>query len=324
MSIPLWRQVQRNNFTKIELLLDYLQLSDPLREKILLRPRFVLNLPERLAAKIEKNTLDDPILRQFVPLIDELQVTPGFVPEPLQDQSFQKTKKTLHKYSNRVLIVASGACAMHCRYCFRQNFPYETAEKSFDEDIAYIAQNPNLNEIILSGGDPLSLNDTTLAKLFQSLEEIPHLKRIRFHTRFPIGIPERIDNSFLNLLASSSKQIFFIIHANHPKELDTDIIQAMKKIQRLGIPVLNQSVLLKGVNDNEDTLLDLSEALVNAGIVPYYLHALDPVQGAGHFDVPETRGHELIRYLQLNTSGYGVPRFVREEAGQPSKTFLNR
>lgn len=322
MTIPLWRQIQKDNFTRIAPLLDFLELSEDLRKKILGTPRFSLNLPRRLAYKIEKNTLDDPILRQFIPLEEELTLTPGFIADPVQDQTFQKTKKILHKYEGRALLITTSACAMHCRFCFRQNFPYETEEKTFDADLAYLKNNTSLSEIILSGGDPLSLSDAILTNLFSSLDSIEHLKRIRFHTRFPIGIPERIDNSFLDLLASSSKQIFFIIHANHPRELDSDVTSALKKIQRLGIPTLNQSVLLKGVNDDEETLLALSEALVNAGVIPYYLHSLDPVQGAGHFALPQERGPQLIRYLQTRLSGFGVPRFVREEPGNPSKTFI--
>lgn len=320
--VSLWRQIQRNNFTRIDQLLDYLQLSEELRQKILKKPRFALNLPQRLASKIKKNTLDDPLLRQFVPLDDELNITPGFHSDPVQDGASQKTKKLLHKYQGRALLVTTSACAMHCRYCFRQNFPYETEQKNFDSEISYIEQDPSISEIILSGGDPLSLSDETLKTLFQSLDAIPHLKRIRFHTRFPIGIPERIDNSFLEILASSSKQIIFIVHINHPLEFDSDVLNALKKIQRLGIPVLNQSVLLKGVNDDEETLLALSEALVSGGVIPYYLHTLDPVQGAAHFDLPETRGPQLIRYLQENLSGFGVPRLAREEPGKPSKTFI--
>lgn len=323
MSIPLWRQILRTNITRFAPLVEYLELSPELQKKILQNPRFSINLPLRLAAKIRKNTLDDPLLRQFVPLDDELVSIPGFTPEPLQEQEFRKTKKILHKYQGRALLVTTSACAMHCRFCFRQNFPYETEEKGFEEELAYIAQDPTLSEIILSGGDPLSLTDQTLASLFNSLNQISHVKRIRFHTRFPIGIPERIDISFLELLASSQKQIFFVIHCNHPRELDADVVSALKKIQNLGIPVLNQCVLTKGVNDDEKTLLALSEALLQAGIIFYYLHELDLVQGAGHFALPETRGPQLIRYLQENTSGFGVPRLVREIPGQPSKTPTN-
>jgi len=321
-SIPLWRQIQKTNFTKIELLFDYLELSTELRKKIIIKAQFPLNLPRRLASKIKKNTLNDPILRQFVPLEEEKILAPGFVVDPLQDQSFRKTKKLLHKYHGRALIITTSACVMHCRFCFRQNFPYETTLSGFEEEIAYFAENPSIQEAILSGGDPLSLSNETLSSLFLSLNRIPHLRRIRFHTRFPIGIPERIDNDFLNILAASEKQIFFVIHCNHPEELDNDVTASLKKIHALGIPILNQSVLLKGINDHEQTLLKLSETLINAGIIPYYLHELDPVTGAAHFATPSSRGKELIRYLQKNISGYGVPRLVREEPGKLSKTLI--
>lgn len=319
-TIPIWRQVQKNNFTRAELLLDYLDMAPEKREKVLFRPHFSLNVPLRIAAKMEKNSLTDPLFKQFVPLQEELERGFGVL-EPLQDQTFRKSQKLLKKYQGRALLLSTGACAMNCRFCFRQNFPYETEERSFKQELALLALDPTISEIILSGGDPLSLSDGSLASLFQSLEEIPHIRRIRFHTRFPIGIPERIDDSFLGILKSSSKQIVFIIHCNHPRELDEDVAHALKKVQKLGIPVLNQSVLLKDVNDEETTLLALSEGLVNAGVIPYYLHLHDPVQGTGHFDVPEQRGIELIRYLQENLSGYGVPHLVREEPGKPSKTF---
>lgn len=319
--IPLWRKVQRENFVRWEPLADYLQLSPELRTKFLTRPRFSINIPRRLAAKMAKNTLNDPLLRQFVPLQEELISSPGFVADPVADQTFRKTKKLLHKYQGRALILSSSACAMHCRYCFRQNFPYETEEKGFEEELSYIEKTPTLSEIILSGGDPLSLSDGTLIALFRSLDTIPHVKRIRFHTRFPIGIPERIDDSFLDLLASSSKQIFFVIHCNHPRELDAEVTSALKKILCLGIPLLNQSVLLKGVNDDEETLLNLSNALLESGIIPYYLNEMDPLNGGAHFVTP--RGPELIRYLQSRISGFGVPRLVREIPGQSSKTTIN-
>lgn len=322
MSIPIWRQIQKQNFSSAESLVEFLQLSEELRKKILQRPRFPLNIPRRLAEKMAKNTLDDPILRQFVPLAEELEEREGFSKAPLKDPEFQKSKKLLHKYEGRALIVSTSACAMNCRFCFRQNFPYERMDKSFSEEIEYLKNQPTLTEVILSGGDPLSLSDETLRALFADLNEIPHLKRIRFHSRFPIGIPERIDDSFLDVLASSQKQIFFIIHCNHPRELDAEVKAALKKILRLGIPLLNQAVLLKGVNDDEETQLALSEALLQAGTLPYYLHALDRVAGAAHFETSEERGLELIRFVREHGSGFGVPRFVREIPGQTSKTFL--
>jgi len=322
MKLPLWRKIQKTNFSRIGPLLDFLELSPTLKEQVFLKPRFVLNLPYRLAEKIQKNTLDDPILRQFVPLIDEEETTPGFVKDPVQDKTFQKTEKILHKYKSRALVITTSACAMHCRYCFRQNFPYETEIKGFEQELTYLQQDPTISEVILSGGDPLSLSDEALESLFSSLDKIGHVKRVRIHTRFPIGIPERIDEPFLNILKASSKQIFFVIHANHSRELDSDVMGALKKIQKNGIPVLNQSVLLKGVNDSEKELLDLSIALINGGIIPYYLHLLDPVEGTAHFDLPEVRAKEILKYVQENLSGFGVPRLAREEPGLPSKSFI--
>ena len=321
-SVPLWRQIQRENFTRVGPLLEFLELSEELKLHVIASPRFPLNLPRRLAEKIAKNTLEDPILRQFLPLKEEEIRAPGFVPEPLEDQSFRKTEKLLKKYQGRALIVATGACAMNCRFCFRQNFPYETERPGFEKEIAYLEKNEAISEVILSGGDPLSLGDGSLAALFQSFEKIPHLSRIRFHSRFPIGIPERIDDSFLEVLSSSTTHIFFIIHCNHAKELDEAVAAALKKILSLGIPVLNQSVLLKGVNDDEKTLLALSERLIDCAILPYYLHQHDKVEGASHFAVPDERALDLIRYLQENLSGFGVPRLVREEPGNPSKSFI--
>lgn len=322
-SIPLWRQIQKQNFTSIELLADFLQLSELHRKQLLISPSFSLNLPRRLAEKIEKNTLDDPILRQFVPLAEETLAAPGFSTEPVQDSAFRKGKKILHKYEGRALILTTSACAMHCRYCFRQNFPYETETIGFDDEIVYLSKHPSISEVILSGGDPLCLSNRVLSSLFASLDGMSHIQRIRFHSRLPIGIPERIDDSFIELLSSSSKQIVFVIHCNHPKELDSDIITALKKIHFLGIPLLNQSVLLKGINDDPDVLYHLSSTLINSGIIPYYLHQLDPVQGSSHFEVSPPKGPELIRKLQERLSGFGVPRLVREIPGYPSKTFIN-
>jgi EF-P beta-lysylation protein EpmB len=317
-----WRQIQRENFTCAQKLADFLHLNEENRNLLASSPRFKLNLPRRLAAKMAKNDLSDPLFRQFVPLIEEEMEKEGYTAEPLCDTSFQKEKKLLHKYHGRVLLVATSACAMHCRFCFRQNFPYETQSIGFTSEIDYIRQHPEITEVILSGGDPLSLSDDTLSLLLSALGEISHVKRIRFHTRFPIGIPERIDESFLTLLSRCVKQLYFIIHCNHPLELDEEVIDSLRKIASLGIPLLNQSVLLKGVNDDEKTFLALCEALTNAGVIPYYLHLHDRVKGTSHFEVPDERGRELIRYVQQHLSGYGVPRLVREEPGASSKTYI--
>ncbi len=211
---------------------------------------------------------------------------------------------------------------MHCRYCFRQNFDYETTLKTFEKELECIAQDSTLQEVILSGGDPLSLSDQVLKSILVELSAIPHVKRVRFHTRFPVGIPERIDADFLDIFTQIPLQVWFVIHANHPDELDADVLASLKSLQKLGIAVLNQSVLLQGVNDQISILKELSEKLVNHGILPYYLHQLDRVQGTAHFEVAEEHGKALIQALTGQLSGYAVPKYVREIPGESNKTGL--
>ena len=322
INIPSWRQIQRNNFTDWKKLLLFLDFNSVNEQQVLSDSRFPLNLPVRLAEKIQKSHWEDPILRQFLPTIQERDSSPLFVMDPLADESFRSQPKLLHKYHGRALIVSTGACAMHCRYCFRQHFEYETKDKHFDQEINAIERDSSLSEVLLSGGDPLSLSDLKLGKLLDRLGAVPHVKRIRFHTRFPMGIPERIDSSFLELLSSIKKQIIFVIHCNHPKEFDEVIFEHLKKIQLLGIPILSQSVLLRGVNDDVQTLKHLFELLVDHGIMPYYLHQLDRVQGAAHFEVPEAEGKILVNRLSELLSGYAIPKYVREVAGETSKSMI--
>lgn len=321
-----WKELLRNNFTKWEPLCDFLQLDDSLRAQVLKQSAFPLNLPLRLAEKIAKNRLDDPILRQFVPLAEEGAPPPvelvGYSADPLQEASFCKSSKFLHKYHGRALLVSTSACAMHCRFCFRRHFPYDIATKGFEEELNLIANDPTLQEIIVSGGDPLSLSNDALGSLLNSLENIPHVKRVRFHTRFPIGFPERLEPALLGLLDRRRFQIWLVIHCNHAIELDDEVLASLKAVQKLGIPVLNQGVLLKGVNDDVSTLEELYSKLVDHGILPYYLFVLDRVEGAHHFDVPEEIGIALIEQLRARMSGYGVPKLVREIPGKLSKTSL--
>lgn len=321
-SVPSWRRALRQNFTDLERLAEYLQLDADQRKKLLSRPKFALNLPSRLANKIVKGTLDDPILRQFVPLSEEILLTPGFASDAVGDQLCRKASKLLHKYEGRVLLVTTGACAMHCRYCFRQQFDYDIARKDFDDEIKIIAGDPSINEVILSGGDPLSLDNRVLEALIDRLSEIPHVKKLRFHTRFPVGIPERIDEDFLKILRETRLQVWFIVHINHVREIDEELLIAFRKLQLLGIPVLNQCVLLKDVNDTVEALYDLCNRLVDHGIHPYYLHQLDRVQGTAHFEVDEEKGKELINKIAERLPGYAVPRYVREIPGMPGKTPL--
>jgi EF-P beta-lysylation protein EpmB len=320
-SIPLWRKILRRNFTDWQKLANYLELTEEQKKHILQHPRFVLSIPERLAAKIRKGNLEDPILRQFLPTTEENNhLLPFFVKDPVGDQNSRCSSKLLHKYQGRVLLICTSACAMHCRYCFRQNFDYDTEGNNFDNELAIIANDPSIHEVILSGGDPLSLSDRVLKALFDKLSQIPHIRRLRFHTRFPIGIPERINNSFLEMLTHVPFQIWFVVHANHPREFDEDILASFKSLRKLGVIILNQSVLLKGVNDDPLVLQELYELLVNNGMIPYYLHQLDRVQGAAHFEVSEDIGMRLIDELSSKLPGYAVPKYVREIAGTSSKT----
>jgi EF-P beta-lysylation protein EpmB len=319
---PLWKQLLLHNFVDIKKLADYLELNETQRATLLMGSRFSLNLPLRLARKITKGDLTDPILRQFLPTLTETIQQPSFIPDPVGDSACRKGQKLLQKYQGRVLLVCTSACAMHCRYCFRQNFEYSTKDKSFDEELKLIAEDPSINEVILSGGDPLSLSNQMLQSLLERLALIPHIRKIRFHTRFPIGIPERIDEGFLEILKAIPLQFWFVIHSNHPRELDSDVLAALKSIQKLGIPVLNQFVLLRGVNDDIHVLYDLCHLLVNHGVMPYYLHQLDRVKGAAHFEVSVNEGKELIQALEKRLPGYAVPKYVAEIPGMPAKTPL--
>lgn len=314
----LWRSIQKNNFKNLSKLLDYLEMSEENRPLFLEKHSFVLNLPERLARKIKKNHPNDPILKQFVPTL--LELSKDGLEDPVEDSSFQKTPSLLQKYQGRALIVTTSACAMHCRYCFRKNYDYRST--GFFDELEAIRNDPTLEEILLSGGDPLSLGDEALFKLLDELESIPHLKRIRFHTRFLIGIPERIHEGFLKKLGSIQKQVIFVIHVNHKNELDEDITQACKSLIKLGIPVLSQTVLLKGINDKTSSLVDLFKELINFGVIPYYLHQFDPVQGSMHFEVDIDVGLQIHQELRSYLPGYAVPTYVQEIPQKDSKTPL--
>lgn len=318
-----WRKVLQKNFRTLPSLIEFLNLEEKDVLKLNLNPNFPVNVPYRLAEKMEKGNIHDPLFRQFVPLKDELQIDPLFVKDPVEDQKVKLSSNLLKKYEGRALLITTGVCAMHCRYCFRQNFPYDAIDKSFLPELKILRENKEIEEVILSGGDPLSLSNRVLKELFTSINEIPHVKRIRIHTRFPIGIPERIDDEFLEILESSSAKVWFVIHCNHPKELDDDILTSLSRIQKLGIPVLNQAVLLKGVNDDEKTLTLLFKTLSNHSIFAYYLHQLDRVEGAMHFEVKEQRGKELITYLERHLPGYAVPKYVIELPAYPSKKGIN-
>lgn len=314
-----WQEIARESFKSIDALADFLQWDPSLRKKIFGRKGFPFLLPKRLASKIAKNTWDDPILKQFLPVFEEGEDKAGFSEDPVQDIAFRKEDKLLQKYTGRALLITTSACAMHCRYCFRQNFPYQT-ESGFEKELETLREDTSLEEVILSGGDPLSLSNRRLKDLLFSIDEIPHIKRIRLHSRFPVGIPERIDEELLDIFKSLKKQLYLVVHINHKNECDKELFAALKLARVAGAVVLNQSVLLAGVNDDKKTLLDLSKTLVDNGILPYYIHQLDPVKGSSRFFVDEEKGKALVCSLSNDLSGYAVPRYVKEIPGRSSKT----
>jgi EF-P beta-lysylation protein EpmB len=284
---------------------------------------FRLRVPHSFLARIHPGDPADPLLRQILPVAAELDPAPGFVLDPVGDAQALHRPGLLRKYRGRALLLASGACAVHCRYCFRRHFPYGEqglAKSAHAEALAALAADPGIEEVILSGGDPLVLPTATLAALLQDLAALPHLKRLRIHSRVPVVAPERLDSDLLDALTATRLRPVVVIHANHPQELEGEAVAAaLAGLHQRRLPLLNQSVLLRGVNDCAATLAGLSEALFDHGVLPYYLHLLDRVAGAAHFEVPEAEARALHTELRARLPGYLVPRLVREVAGAPAK-----
>jgi len=288
-------------------------------------PGFALRVPRSFVAKMRRGDPNDPLLLQVLPRRHELDVVDGFSLDPVGDLEARTSQGVLHKYLGRALLIATGACAVHCRYCFRRHFPYsdESAlSQGWSSTLSYVRGDSSIDEIILSGGDPLSLSDRRLHQLTDALESVAHVRRLRIHTRYPLVLPERIDASFLHWLSNVRLQKVIVVHANHANEMDDVSRRACRELAAAGATVLNQSVLLAGVNDDAETLANLSEALFAAGVLPYYLHILDRVAGAAHFEVPTERALRLHSELTARLPGYLVPRLVREISGAPSKTAV--
>ncbi|MGP9466377.1 EF-P beta-lysylation protein EpmB [Halomonas sp. TP35] len=282
-------------------------------------------VPEAYLSRIAYGDTSDPLLRQVLPVSDEALTPGGYVLDPLEEADHRPAKGLIHKYAGRVLLIASPNCAINCRYCFRRHFPYSDNSPSraqWQDALDYLRRSPTIHEAILSGGDPLAANDRQLAWLVGELEKIPHLKRLRIHTRLPVVIPDRIDNALLAWLGNTRLQKVVVLHINHANEIDQAVVEACTRLKEAGATLLNQSVLLRGVNDEVGTLTVLSERLFEAGILPYYLHVLDPVQGAAHFDVPDDEARALITQLREHLPGFLMPRLVREVPGEASKTPL--
>ncbi len=268
---------------------------------------------------------EDPLLLQVLPDPREDVLVVGFDTDPLSESAIDRPPGILQKYDGRVLLVLTGACAIHCRYCFRRHFPYgerRLSQAAREEALDRLREDSSISEIILSGGDPLTLGDDYLSRLVGELAEIRHLRRLRVHTRMPVVLPDRVDDGLLEWLTGSRLKTVVVLHVNHASEIDSEVSRSLSRLSRAGIPLLNQAVLLRGVNDSVEAQVDLWERLFEVGVLPYYLHLLDPVDGASHFDVPEDEGRRLMASLVERLPGYLVPRLAREVPGEKSKRVL--
>ncbi|NEZ03874.1 EF-P beta-lysylation protein EpmB [Wenzhouxiangella sp. XN201] len=285
-------------------------------------PRFPVLVPAAFLARMQPGDRQDPLLLQVLPDASETQTAPGFSDDPVGDCASSAARGVLHKYHGRVLLVSTGACAVHCRYCFRQAFPYASelaARSRWQSAVDYIAADTSIEEVILSGGDPLMLSTARLTELTDQLAGIRHIRRLRIHTRLPVVLPDRVDEALIAWLERLPWPVVMVLHANHAREFDRDVDGALSRLQRAGAYLLNQAVLLAGVNDSAEALTALMRRSFEAGALPYYLHLLDPVSGAQRFDCDDTRARELMETLRRELSGYLVPRLVRERAGAPYK-----
>ncbi|WP_339867008.1 EF-P beta-lysylation protein EpmB [Pseudohongiella nitratireducens] len=321
-----WQRQLSDLITDPAELLSMLNLSPgdyPVPDDIL--ATFPLKVPRAFVSRMRPGDPLDPLLRQILPIMEEGDDTPGFTIDPLSEADFNPQAGILHKYQGRILVLAAPHCAIHCRYCFRRHFPYDEnipGRAHWEESLKWLADRPDIREVIYSGGDPLAANDRHLAWLTKRISEIPHIRRLRIHTRTPVVIPARVNESLLTWLNDCQLQKVMVVHINHAQEIDAEVAQALQKLRNANVTLLNQSVLLKGINDNVDALEALSESLSAAGVLPYYLHMLDRVQGVAHFNVSDDRAFALMDKLKARLPGFLVPSLVREEPGETSKTRL--
>ena len=319
----LWRQAVRDPRELLSIL-GLEALSDHISDDA--AAQFPLRVPRGFVARMRKGDARDPLLRQVLPLDDEMRLVPGFASlDAVGDAAARAGTGLLQKYRGRALLVTTGSCAVNCRYCFRRHFPYaeQTAARAgWSEAVESIGADASIEEVILSGGDPLSLATSKLAELTEALRDIPHLKRLRIHTRLPIVLPERVDAGLLEWLARLPWPVAVVVHSNHANEFDAQVDAALAGLRGIGAQLLNQAVLLRGVNDSVEVLAELGERSFAAGVLPYYLHQLDRVAGVAHFEVPDQEAKSLHAALAARVSGYLVPRLVREVAGDTGKRPL--
>ncbi|OAI13723.1 EF-P beta-lysylation protein EpmB [Methylomonas koyamae] len=317
-----WQQALADAFDSVADLCAYLQLSPADLNVPEQATAFPLRVPRDFAARMQAGNPNDPLLRQILPDLAELNDYPGYNDDPVGDLQAVAQTGVIHKYHGRILLIATGACAVHCRYCFRRNFPYgelQLSGQKIDSALAYVEQRPEISEVILSGGDPLLLSDAKLERLMRRFAEIGHIKRIRIHTRTPVVLPQRITDELLAAFSALPAQIVMVLHVNHAQELSDSVKRICTELRRSDVTLLNQSVLLKGINDDGERLRELSEKLFSFNILPYYLHLLDRASGVGHFEVSEAEARSLHQYLQRHLPGYLVPKLVKEQAGAAFK-----
>ena len=323
-----WREKLRGAYRDRRALLRELDLEHGDLERDGLEPSstaeagFGLKVPADFVRRMEKGNPRDPLLLQVWPGGAEARAEAGFCRDPLGEAALHDGVGLLRKYHGRVLLIATGHCAIHCRYCFRRHFPYRAgslAPARRKALYAALCADRSITEVILSGGDPLSLDDEKLRALLDMLASVPHVRRLRIHSRFPVVLPARITDELLSLLLGCRLTPILVIHGNHPNEIDAEVLSALDRCRRAGLVTLNQAVLLAGINDEADTIAALNERLFEAGVLPYYLHLLDRVSGAAHFEVPEDRAGAIMETLRRRLPGYLVPKPVREAAGIPYK-----
>lgn len=323
-----WKKELANATTSAHDLLRRLNLETHL-EAADLRPAFKCLATESYINKMQPGNINDPLLRQVLPLDKEndLQIQSAGSIDPVGDVGAMTSPGLLHKYHGRALLISTGACAIHCRYCFRRHYPYQQSACSsdaLDKALDYLQQHTEIDEIILSGGDPLILENTKLDQLIKRLETIEHLQTLRIHTRLPVVLPSRINTGLLQSLSSSRFDVVMVIHANHANELQQAEYSKLQLLHQAGVTLLNQSVLLKGINDDCETLITLSKRLFECKTLPYYLHMLDPVAGAMHFAIDKKAALKLRNEMERQLPGYLVPKLVQEIAGKQAKTAIFR
>lgn len=321
-----WQKLLADAITQPQQLLKMLKLEQAFTpENLAAANKFSLRVPHGFVARMEPGNLNDPLLRQVLPIGEELRLQPGYSSDPVGEHAVNPIPGLLHKYHGRVLLVLSSACAINCRYCFRREFSYADntpGQLGWQQAVDYIAADPSIEEVILSGGDPLIIPDRILARLSAKLNTIAHLQSLRIHTRLPVVLPERITAEFIAWFTLARLQPILVTHINHPNEIDHTLRRAIGKLKNAGVTLLNQSVLLRGVNDQADTLINLSKKLFSMGILPYYLHLLDKVNGAAHFNIPQVAAKALWVQMVKALPGYLVPKLVQEEAGAAAKTSV--